>query len=269
MTQHPTAIPSLFDDGQIGSGLAITDQSQNKSQTVNLIDLMHDGFYLVFLIRNRYIPSNPSNFREKILDLLNRFEQQAKRLQFSADDIHDAKYAFCALIDETIATQQDAAYFNLQNNWLISPLQLSLFGSQLAGYRFFEMLEQLRSRGKERLASLEVFHYCLLLGFQGKYRIESIESLNHLVSRVGDEIDYLKGKKAAFSPFAAIPDQIKHIIHHELPFFWILIFLLMFSALTFTGLRFMLSQQNQNALAAYQNVISAPAEEAHITIHLP
>jgi len=31
----------------------------------------------------------------------------------------------------------------------------------------------------------------------------------------------------------------------------------------------MLSKQNQSALAPYQNVISAPAEEAHITIHLP
>ena len=268
MTQ-PTGIPSLFDDGQIGSGLAASDLPKNKAQTTTLIDLLHDGFYLVFLLRNRYIPANPSDFREKILDLLNRFEQQAKRLQFSADDIQDAKYAFCALIDETIVTQQDAAYFNLQNTWLISPLQLSLFGSQLAGYRFFEILEQLRGRGKERLAALEVFHYCLLLGFQGKYRLESIESLNHLVSRVGDEIDYLKGKKAAFSPFAAIPDHIKHIIHHELPFFWILIFLFLFTLLTFAGLKFMLSQQNQSALTPYQNVISAPAEEAHITIHLP
>ncbi|ENW02625.1 type IVB secretion system protein IcmH/DotU [Acinetobacter beijerinckii] len=268
MTQHPTGIPSLFDDGKIGSGLPKSEQ-QNKLQVTNLIDLLHDGFYLVFLIRNRYIPSNPTEFREKILELLNRFEQQAKRLQFTADDIHDAKYAFCALIDETIATQQDAAYFNLQNSWLISPLQLSLFGSQLAGYRFFEILEQIRSKGKERLASLEVFHYCLLLGFQGKYRLESIESLNHLVARVGDEIDYLKGKKAAFSPFAAIPDQIKHIIHHELPFFWILIFLLLFALLTFAGLKYLLSTQNETALMPYQNVISAPAEEAHITIHLP
>lgn len=268
MTQHPTGIPSLFDDGKIGSGLPKSEQ-QNKLQVTNLIDLLHDGFYLVFLIRNRYIPSNPTEFREKILELLNRFEQQAKRLQFTADDIHDAKYAFCALIDETIATQQDAAYFNLQNSWLISPLQLSLFGSQLAGYRFFEILEQIRSKGKERLASLEVFHYCLLLGFQGKYRLESIESLNHLVARVGDEIDYLKGKKAAFSPFAAIPDQIKHIIHHELPFFWILIFLLLFALLTFAGLNYLLSTQNETALMPYQNVISAPAEEAHITIHLP
>ncbi|HGH3561773.1 TPA: type IVB secretion system protein IcmH/DotU [Acinetobacter baumannii] len=264
-----TGAPSLFDDGQIGTGRNNNSESQVKLQAINLIDLLHDGFYLIFLIRNQYVPADPQRFREKILDLLNRFEQQAKKLQFSADDIHDAKYAFCALIDETIVTQQDPSYFNLQNSWLISPLQLSLFGSQLAGYQFFEILEQLRSRGKERLAALEVFHYCLLLGFQGKYRIESIESLNHLVARVGDEIDYLKGKKVAFSPFSAIPDQIRNIIHRELPFFWILIFLLIFALLTFAGLRFMLNNQNDKALSNYQNVISAPQEQAHITIYLP
>lgn len=75
------------------------------------------------------------------------------------------------------------------------PLQLSLFGSQLAGYRFFEKMDEIRSKGKERLAALEAYHYCMLLGFHGKYRLESIESLNLLASRVGDEIDYLKGKK--------------------------------------------------------------------------
>ena len=261
------AAPSLFDDGQIGIG-SLPQQSKN-TQATNLVDLLHDGFYIVFLIKNQYVPENADRFKEKILDLLNRFEHQAKKLQFSPEDIHDAKYAYCALLDETIVTQQDPAFFNLQNHWLISPLQLTLFGSQLAGYRFFEFLELIRGRGKERLASMEVFHYCLLLGFQGKYRIESIESLNHLVARVGDEIDYLKGKKTAFSPFAALPDQIKNIIHRELPFAWILIFLLIFALLAFTGLRFMLNKNETSSLAKFNNVISAPAEQANITIHLP
>jgi type VI secretion system protein ImpK len=264
----PNGAPSLFDDGQIGTG-SKTQSTSIANQATNLIDLMHDGFYIVFLIRNQYVPENVDQFREKILDQLNRFEQQAKKLQYSAEDIHDAKYAYCALLDETIVTQQDPSYFHLQNSWLISPLQLSLFGSQLAGYRFFDLLEQIRGRGKDRLAALEVFHYCLLLGFQGKYRLESVESLNHLVARVGDEIDYLKGKKAAFSPFGGLPDQIKNIIHRELPFAWILLFLLLFAVLAFSGLRYMLNQQDKAALSKYQNVISAPAEQAHITIHLP
>lgn len=264
----PNGAPSLFDDGQIGTG-SNSFNATISPYSSNLVNLFCDGFYIVFLLKNQYVPSSPEEFRQKILDLLNRFEQQAKKLQFSSEDIHDSKYAFCALLDETIVTQQDVSFFNLQNTWLINPLQLSLFGSQLAGYRFFEILEQLRAKGKDRLESLEVFHYCLLLGFQGKYRIESIESLNHLVARVGDEIDYLKGKKTAFSPFAALPDRIKNIIHKELPFAWILLFLLLFAVLSFAGLRFMLNKQNTQSLSQYQNIISTPAEQANITIYLP
>ncbi|MGB9039682.1 MAG: DotU family type IV/VI secretion system protein, partial [Acinetobacter calcoaceticus] len=62
---------------------------------------------------------------------------------------------------------------------------------------------------------------------------------------------------------------IRNIIHREVPFFWILIFLLIFALLTFAGLRFMLNNQNDKALSNYQNVISAPQEQAHITIYLP
>ena len=46
-------------------------------------------------------------------------------------------------------------------------------------------------------------------------------------------------------------------------------FLIDFALLTFAGLRFMLNNQNDKALSNYQNVISAPQEQAHITIYLP
>ncbi|SDC06605.1 type IVB secretion system protein IcmH/DotU [Acinetobacter boissieri] len=264
----PTSTPSLFDDGQIGTGSNIPNTSTTLA-TSSLVDLLYDGFYIIFLLKRQHLPSNPEDFRKKILEFLSRFEQQAKKLQFSSEDISDAKYAFCALLDETIVTQQDECFFGLQNTWLINPLQLSLFGSQLAGYNFFEILEQLRTKGKVRLAALEVFHYCLLLGLQGKYRIQSAESLNHLITRLGDEIDYLKGKKNDFSPFAALPDQIKNIIHKELPFTWILLILLLFTVVSFTGLNLMLNKQNIQALSQYQDVISIPAEQANITVYLP
>lgn len=260
--------PSLFDDGQIGTG---TEYTQNIPSTIsrNLIDLLYDGFYLVFLIRNGYIPHQPEQFRFKVIQLLEKFEQHAKKLDYASQDIQDAKYAFCALIDETIAIQQDSSFFDLQNFWLNDPLQLKFFGNQLAGGHFFEILEQLRMHGKERLEALEVFHYCLLLGFQGKYRIASQDSINHLISRTGDEIDFLRGKKHEFSPFAALPDQVRNILHNELPFIWILVLLLVFSILSFAGLKFTLNKQSTSALMPYQNVINTPVEQAHITIHLP
>lgn len=237
--------------------------------SVQLIDLLYDGFYIVFLLKNGYIAEQANDFRDKILALLKQFEQQARKLQFSAQDIHDAQYAYCALLDETIVSQQDTSFFQLQNIWLINPLQLNLFGSQLAGHRFFETLEQLRSHGKARLAALEIFHYCLLLGFQGHYRLNSTESLNHLVARVGDEIDFLKANKTAFAPYVALPDQIQNKIHHELPFFWILITLLCFTLISFASLYFLLSKNEQQSLANFKNIIQPSAENAHITIYLP
>ena len=261
-------VPSLFNDGEVGSKNKMLGKS-NPTNPMNLIDLLYDGFYIVFLLKNKYIPHDSIHFREKVLDLLNRFENQAQKLHFAAEDIKFTKYAYCALLDETIAIQSDERFFDLQNKWLLNPLQLSLFGSQLAGNRFFEILEELRSKGKVNLASLEVFHYCLLLGYQGKYRLESIESLNHLVARVGDEIDYLKGKKAAFSPFSAIPDHIKNVLHSDLPFVWIFLCLIIFALLTFTGLSLALNHESNSALSNYSNIISAPIEQANITIHLP
>ena len=262
--------PFLFDSGQIGTDYtAMQPVETYPTSTNSLVDLLHDGFYIVFLLKNHYLPTDIEAFREKILEMLKSFEHQARQMQFSSEDIQDAKYAYCALVDETIVTQQDEHFFNLQNSWMISPLQLRLFGSQLAGYRFFEHLEEIRHKDKQRLAVLEVYHYCLLLGFHGKYRIESIEHLNSLIARVGDQIDYLKGKKTTFSPFAAIPDQIRHIIHRELPFFWILIFLLSFAVISFIAFKYTLSTEQAAVFAQYKNLISPSVEQAYITIHLP
>lgn len=267
ITNNPS---SLFEEDQNGIGdIARQSIETNISYGASLLDLLHDGFYIIFLIKNKYIPADIELFREKILQMLSRFESQARKVQFLAEDIQDAKYAYCALLDETIVTQQDERFFDLQNSWMLSPLQLSLFGSQLAGYQFFEYLENIRHKDKDRLAVLEVYHYCLLLGFQGKYRIESIEHLNSLVARVGDQIDYLKVKKTTFSPFSALPDQIRHIIHRELPFFWILIFLFLFAVFSFVAFKYVLSTEQITIFTQYQNLISAPAEQAYITIHLP
>jgi type VI secretion system protein ImpK len=56
-----------------------------------------------------------------------------------------------------------------------------------------------------RLQALEVFHMCLLLGFQGKYALEGTEKLGYLTARLGDEILHLQGRRSAFAPHWAPP----------------------------------------------------------------
>ena len=266
--ENSIAPPSLFDSGDIGAGTTSTT-IQLKALQKSLLDFLYEGFYLVFLLKNGYIPQSASQLQTQLNDFLSTFENQARRASFSAENIYDVKYAFCALVDETIMIQQTAGMESVKAKWEVSPLQLSLFGSQLAGEKFFSMLENLRAQGAERLAELEVFHYCLLLGFQGKYRLEAPEKINYLIARLSDEIDYLKGKKKEFSPFWAIPDQIRHVIRGEIPVKLILILLTLFAAIAFSGIRYVLTQQRVNAMLPFSHVIAAPQQQAHLTIYLP
>jgi type VI secretion system protein ImpK len=264
--------PSLFASGEIGRGssgeLASYDVLARVAQR-SLVDLMYDGFYLIFLLRNGYVPESATSLREKLIDFFANFERQARRAEFSADNIHDAKYAYCALVDETLMTQCNPEYETVQTEWGGAPLQLSLFGSQLAGEQVFTMLENLRGQGAIRLPALEVFHFCLLLGFHGKYRLEAPEKINYLIARLGDEITFLKGKKQPFAPFWAIPDQIKHTLRSELPMVMILLLLGAMTMCAFVGLDWFLHRQNQLTMASYNHLIVSPEQQANITVYLP
>jgi type VI secretion system protein ImpK len=230
-----------------------------------LLDLMYDGFYALFMLKNRCAPNNETMFSDNVTQFLDDFDRKAKKMGASADDTHSAKYAYCAAVDEMILRSQ----FNIRSAWERRPLQLAIFGDQLAGENFFHRLEDLRAKGSKHIQALEVFHMCLLLGFEGKYIIEGSEKLNYLTARLGDEIALLKGKSAEFSPHWARPDQIINRLRNELPL-WII-----FSVFAFVGiaayatLNCSLSNSTAAKMIAYQDVVKLAPRAANITITLP
>lgn len=231
----------------------------------HLVDLMYDGFYLLFLIRGRHAPQDADVFRERIQQFLAQFERGAGKLGASAEDIHDCKYAFCAMVDEAILTSG----FKVRESWQRLPLQVQLFGEQLAGEQFFQRLELLRQQGLPRLQALEVFQMCLLLGFQGKYLLDGSEKLGYLTARLGDEIARMKGHSTGFAPHWAAPDRIEHRLRHHVPL-WVMgaVFGLL-ALLAFTGLRWQLGQHTQGALAAHHHLVQLAPQVANITVTLP
>jgi type VI secretion system protein ImpK len=179
--------------------------------------------------------------------------------------VHLCKYAFCATVDELILMSQ----FKVRDAWQRQPLQLQFFGEQLAGEQFFVKLETLRREGAPRIQILEVFHMCLLMGFQGKYLIEGSEKLNYLTARLGDEIAHLKGSRATFAPHWAPPDQVTNRLKNEVPLWVIASVFALLGLLAFTGLRWQLSRSTERDLAAYQEVVKLAPQAAHVTITLP
>jgi type VI secretion system protein ImpK len=230
-----------------------------------LMDLMYDGFYALFMLKNGSGPHDNTDFISTMKQFLDDFGRSAKKQGASTDDIDAAKYAFCAAVDETILHSQ----LGIRSAWERQPLQLVMFGDQLAGEHFFIRLESLRAKGSAHMQALEVFHMCLLLGFQGRYIIEGSEKLNYLTARLGDELAQMKGKGGGFAPHAERPDQIINKLRNDVPL-WVLCSVFgLICALGYMGLRTMLGNTTETTMSAYNDIVKLAPRSANLTITLP
>lgn len=253
-----TIAPSLYAEG-------IQLRHDATSANRSLVDLLHDGFYLLLLLKNRYVPNDAAQFAAQVRRLLDGFERNARQKNVSVDDIYAAKYAFCAAVDETILSADSP----IRDEWERSPLQLILFGDQLAGEHFYSELETVRHRGAASVETLEVFYMCLLTGFQGKYMLESKEKLNYLIATLDKEIAHLKGKRAQFAPHWKSPDSIKHMMRAEIPLWIVGAAFTLFGVAIYAGLSWYLADHTNSTLGAYYDIVKLAPKVANITISLP
>jgi type VI secretion system protein ImpK len=256
--------PSLL-GGTSGTAARTSHWAEAPGSAHTLLDLMYDGFYALFMLKNRCAPQDGDSFFDKMKRFLADFDRQAKTLGASPDDIHAAKYAFCAAVDEIILHSQ----FSIRSAWERRPLQLAMFGEQLAGENFFIRLEELRAQGSTRLQAQEVFHMCLLLGFQGKYLIEGVEKLNYLTARLGDEISRMKGKSRGFAPHVDRPDQIINRLKSDVPLWVICSVFALIGISGYVGLHTHLSHATENSIHGYTDIVKMAPRAAHLFITLP
>ncbi|AKU20174.1 type IVB secretion system protein IcmH/DotU [Massilia sp. NR 4-1] len=230
-----------------------------------LADLMHEGFYMLFMLKTGSLPPGDEELSIRVANFLDDFEKEARKLNANGDDIAAARYAYCAALDEIIL----ASGFDIRSAWERKPLQLTMFGDHLAGEHFFDRLEELRSKGGARLQALQVFHQCLLLGFQGKYALEGSDKLAWLTARLGDEIAHIKGRRAAFAPRAERPDDVVHKLRTEFPV-WVFSMIFALAGLAiYLGLDTALEGATLASTEAYANLVRLAPRPASLTITLP
>jgi type VI secretion system protein ImpK len=116
----------------------------------------------------------PSNdLRPKIAGMLEDFEKRAERYRFNHKIVQVSKFALAAFVDETVLTNN----FPLKNEWEKTPLQLEYFGEQLAGNKFFDKLEAMLNQIDVTADAVEIYYFCMLLGFKGRYAIYEQDKL--------------------------------------------------------------------------------------------
>ena len=127
----------------------------------------------------------PSNeLRPKIEGMLDEFEKRAERYKFNHKIVQVSKFGLAAFVDETVLTNN----FPLKNEWEKNPLQLAYFGEQLAGNKFFEKLESMLGQIEVTVDAVEVYYFCMLLGFKGRYAIYEQEKLLEIMQQTANAL---------------------------------------------------------------------------------
>jgi type VI secretion system protein ImpK len=260
---NASSAPSLL--GQQANATPSRQDAALAVEPRSLLDLLYQGVYMMFLLRNGHTPSDAEDFRDRVKEMLARVDRGAQKLGLLTQDVFRAKFAFCALLDEVVLRSR----FSIRDSWERKPLQLELFGEHMAGERFFEYLEELRLEGARHLQALEVYHLCLLLGFEGRHALDGSEKLGYITGRLGDEILHLQGKRAEFAPHWAPPDRVTHKLSREVPLWVIGSVFALVGLVAFLGMRAQLGGSTQSELAALSGIVKLAPQAAYVNITLP
>lgn len=153
------------------------DLTKTTKKKVELTALCTDIFLIVIRMREAEDLGRPEALRKLILHYLDLFKKNCRAMNIESSMVGDAVYALVALLDETVMSTPGEC----RNFWVTNPIQLELFGDNLAGEGFFRRLEKLTAEPEKMKDVLEVYYLCLSLGFEGKYRLGNSSERNIVI----------------------------------------------------------------------------------------
>lgn len=171
----------------------------------DLITFAGPIFDLVLRVKAGIVTPSPE-LRPKVESMFDDFERRAERYRFNHKIVSVSKFGLAAFVDEAVLT----ANFPLRHEWEKNPLQLKYFGEQLAGNKFFDKLESMLPQIEVTQDAVEIYYYCMLLGFKGRYAVYEQEKLLATMQNTANQLVKIgKIKPVELSPNWLANDQPK------------------------------------------------------------
>lgn len=187
--------------------------SSNAVEKKRLVDLFSDLFILGAHLKTARDYGTPDALRMRLVEMFNAAEREAKRLAISDDAVQQVRYAVAAFLDEMIlgvpSPHRDA--------WSARPLQYEFFREHVAGVEFFNRLDGLRKSISTHRDVVEVFYLCLVLGFEGQYKLHGREKLKDLIDGLARELQPRSGEVPTLSPHGKRPDELIEMVKQGIP----------------------------------------------------
>lgn len=180
-----------------------------------LMDLCIDWLSMIVAMRQVADPSLSADaIRTRTLELKSRLEQDGARFGVNAVDVEAAVFALIAFLDESVLRAGGA----VRDAWIARPMQLELFGTNVAGDEFFDRLDRLRRERESRIDAIEVYVCCLAFGFMGRYGMAGPERIQQLLAQVEGDINAVRGTgRRPLAPHAERPDDAGGTVAGKFP----------------------------------------------------
>lgn len=118
-------------------------------------------------IRHSVSHDDQAGLRQQLIDEIRRFEVRCQQSGLAYEVIVGARYCLCTALDEAAALTP----WGSRGVWSGSGLLVTFHNETWGGEKFFQLLARLSQNPREHLVLLELINYCLLLGFEGRYRV--------------------------------------------------------------------------------------------------
>ena len=112
----------------------------------DMAGLATDLFMIVIRMREAEDLGDPASLRKLVVYYLDLFKRNCKTAGIAEEAVNEALYAIVALIDETVLSVPGAC----RDYWFGRPLQLDLFGDNIAGEEFYNRLQKLQGTPKRK-----------------------------------------------------------------------------------------------------------------------
>ncbi|MGE9552215.1 type IVB secretion system protein IcmH/DotU [Erwinia amylovora] len=109
---------------------------------------------------------DPAGLRQQLVDEIRQFETRSKQAGLPFDIIIGARYCLCSALDEAAAQTP----WGTRGVWSGNGLLVTFHNESWGGEKVFQLLSRISQTPGQHLWLLEVIHYCLLLGYEGRYR---------------------------------------------------------------------------------------------------
>lgn len=139
-------------------------------------------------IRHALRHPDPAGLHARLKREVDAFEQSALAAGIADEDVQAARYALCALLDDSAGATP----------WGKQWAALGLLADARAGEKFFALLDDMLGAPDAQAELLEFFYVCLALGFEGRYRTGDggRQALTQLRTRVYEVIEARLGKRS-------------------------------------------------------------------------